>query len=840
MDFPANLQLATPVTLGMALGLTTLALVGFALLRLGTGGPIALARSTGLLAIRALILAIIVLILINPVRVAMTPGTIERPRVVYMVDTSQSMALGQKTTRWEQVLTTIRTADRLRDPSTAAQISVFRFGSRLAAVEPSAWREAGPETSIEGRRGQGEAHADVAAGAGDPPLAPADPDTLLVGALGELAGRFGQSAPQAVVMFSDGRARDPAQAESIARGFGLMKVPIHVVPVGEPNVGGDVAIVSMVAPPQVRKHSRVAVQVFLRSFGYTGRRVELKLVAAGPAGSSVAGAVLGRTPLVLQDGVTSATITFESGDEDRRIEAKIDPLPGEVSLTNNTFAADVAIDHTKIRVLYLEGAVERYVEQVAQRILRPGQSTIKGAYSPLQQALMEDPDIECTVVVSPGGEGDFGFLQRIDEPARGLPESPSEWFAYDAIILSNMPREALSDQQVAWIDEWIARRGGGLAMVGGPYSFATGRWADTPIGAMLPVALLPGGDDWEERPTTIAPVSSSAQHPIWHIATDDSENRASPEGLAGLRGKEPPGTGQAGRGDACRRRGGWPGNRHRRATLRPRTDDGDDHRDQPPLGERVQPELGRKRCALLQEVLEECSLLAYRELVDRPAAAPRRDRQAALQPRRTCRHPRPHLRRECGPDTRLPRDRDRRAGLGRRRHVGRLSPPPADGQSTPARPTTGAPRGPLLPWGEEFSLARLPTEKSYTTTLPIVDAKSLPPGKPLTRGLRIELTAYEGSTQVDSTALGVQVLDDPSEQQNPLPDHELLRRIAAWSGGKVLSGPSDLSATLGAIPIAVGPPEIRRMPAWSQWWLLLVLIMLLTVEWVWRRWLGLA
>ena len=48
----------------------------------------------------------------------------------------------------------------------------------------------------------------------------------------------------------------------------------------------------------------------------------------------------------------------------------------------------------------------------------------------------------------------------------------------------------------------------------------------------------------------------------------------------------------------------------------------------------------------------------------------------------------------------------------------------------------------------------------------------------LTQGLRIELTAYENNTQVDSTSLEVQILDDPSEQQNPLPDHDLLRRIA--------------------------------------------------------------
>ena len=299
---------------------------------------------------------------------------------------------------------------------------------------------------------------------------------------------------------------------------------------------------------------------------------------------------------------------------------------------------------------------------------------------------MEDPDIECTAVIPPAARATSRLPARASTNRGGdSPESPSEWFAYDAIILSNMPREALSDQQVAWVDEWIARRGGGLGMVGGPYSFASGRWAGTAIGAMLPVALRPGGDDWEERPTSIEPLSSSALHPIWHIATDDSENRALLKALPAFVGQEPPGPGQAGRRDACRRRRGWPGGRDRRATLRAWTDDGDDHRDQPPLGERFQPDLGRKRRALLQEVLEECGVLAHRELVDRPAAAPRRDRQAALQPWRPGRHPRPHLRRKCGPDTRLPRDRDGRAGLGRRCHVGRLSPAAADGQLTTAR-----------------------------------------------------------------------------------------------------------------------------------------------------------
>jgi hypothetical protein len=155
-------------------------------------------------------------------------------------------------------------------------------------------------------------------------------------------------------------------------------------------------------------------------------------------------------------------------------------------------------------------------------------------------------------------------------------------------------------------------------------------------------------------------------------------------------------------------------------------------------------------------------------------------------------------------------------------------------------PTPGDDRAPLLPWGEEFDLTKLAAEKSYTASVPIADGKNLPSGVALTQGLRIELTAYEGNTQVDSTALDVQVLDDPSEQQNPLPDHDLLRRVADASGGKVLRDSKDLAAMLAALPVAVGPAEVKTMPAWSRWWLLTLLIVLLTVEWAWRRRLGLA
>src|SRR4051794_7486981 len=104
MNVKSTIQWATPYSIGLLLALAGAALVGFLLLRWASGRPIAPARRAGLFALRCLILAVFAVILFNPVRVDVTPGTVERPRVFYLVDTSQSMALGGKTSRWDQVV----------------------------------------------------------------------------------------------------------------------------------------------------------------------------------------------------------------------------------------------------------------------------------------------------------------------------------------------------------------------------------------------------------------------------------------------------------------------------------------------------------------------------------------------------------------------------------------------------------------------------------------------------------------------------------------------------------------------------------------------------------------
>ena len=86
-------------------------------------------------------------------------------------------------------------------------------------------------------------------------------DLRLADALRQISSRFGSSAPAGVVVLSDGRVRAAEATEQIARRLGENGVPIHVVPVGEPGSGGDLAVISAVVPPRVRKYSDFEIQI---------------------------------------------------------------------------------------------------------------------------------------------------------------------------------------------------------------------------------------------------------------------------------------------------------------------------------------------------------------------------------------------------------------------------------------------------------------------------------------------------------------------------------------------------------------------------------------------------
>jgi hypothetical protein len=182
---------------------------------------------------------------------------------------------------------------------------------------------------------------------------------------------------------------------------------------------------------------------------------------------------------------------------------------------------------------------------------------------------------------------------------------------------------------------------------------------------------------------------------------------------------------------------------------------------------------------------------------------------------------------------------------GRYRVVAVLEPRQLDSAELPPCPVkwpVGRPRSPgesdpLVGWGEEIELHHDPQTKDHTLALPLVEALA---NGSSGQAFKLELTAYEGQTQIDSGSLDVQILSDPHEQQNPLPNREFLAALARATGGREITDADTLAEVLSALPITAGPATVHHSPLWSRGWILVGLLALLAAEWFWRRWLGLA
>jgi uncharacterized membrane protein len=779
------------------------------------GAP-ALARSRHWLlwVFRVGVLAALVMIGLNPVLVAVTPGSIRRPEVHVLLDASQSMMLGSPKSRWQEGTELLRAA--LGSQEEHADVRIHRFGQRLVGVDLEAFL-AGGELS-----------------------GPDDADTQLSAAFGQLAGRLGREGPASVVVVSDGRVRDPDKVDELASLWRRLRIPVHVVPLGGAAEGGDAAIVGAIAPAKARKQAQVEVNAFLRSFGFAGRRTELRLEALDETGK--ARRTLTTMPVTLQDGMQPVTLAFRTEPDLKRLRLHLHPLPHDLAPANNDFPLEIEIDRTKIRVLVFEGSSASGFFRFARGSGDGLGDDSDAPYAPFRDALLDDPDIQCTVfTVSGGGEPQRVPTRETAFLPRSFHQTAAELLAYDALILSNVPRSALSDEILGWIDEWIGKRGGGLLMAGGPQSFGAGGWTGTVIERMLPVEFL-GSSDWDSTGAILEPTGADL-HPVWRLFEDERATRAAlrslPESLGRnnwvrvkpqsgtLLGSQKAGTGA---GTPPLLAIGAYG-RGRTAALATPLSASWSPRFTRQWGERDNQYFARFARNLTYWLTESSAIGRRRLVANTDKRFYRPGETVAISA---------HTFDESANRT------------GRYRVVAMLEPrqldaaelPPCPvkwpvGRAHPAANAGGSPgeSGPLAGWGEEIELTLDPQTKDHSLALPLVQALA---NGSAGQAFKLELTAYEGQTQIDSGSLDVQILSDPHEQQNPLPNREFLAALARGTGGREITDAGTLADVLKALPISKGQPTVRYNPIWSRRWVLCGLLALLAAEWFWRRWLGMA
>ncbi len=780
------------------------------------------------LLLRAVTLLIAIVIALGPTIIEETPGPSKRPALVYLFDGSQSMKLGGERSRWEESLSFKWDAEQKAGQQAAGDTRAFRFGHRLEPL----------------LKAQALASAAANATATSPPsiqeqitqiALPEATDSRLADALRQLTPQLDAKQTSGVVLFSDGRVRASDAVERMATHLGKSHIPIHVVPVGEVSGTGDVAIVSLVAEPKVRKFTENQLTLFVRSFGMTGISTKVRILGSAKMVGAEA-ETLAEMPITLSGGAQSVTLSYRIDDRPEQLTVVVDPLPGELTERNNRIETQVDIDRTKVRVLLLEGDMSAALvlseALSASRLEGSPFSATRSRSLNVVDALQADEDIECSVAIDQGG-GNLVRLGGSSSGSIGFPKTRAELFAFDSVILSNFSPGLLSDAEQALLVAWIEGRGGSLILTGHNL-LSDPFWTQaSALQALLPVELnsLGGAALQQQR---IVP--TQVRHPLWRLRLEDAANQellkqmpALSIGVGGLKSRKGAeviatveGSDQAvfvtqrvGRGRILVSAAEISGTALGELGLA--------WGSQP---ERVGAKFWRN---LIYWVTEGSSIGRRRLIAEADKRFYRPGEKISIRA--------------------IAYDETARRS-SKYRLWAMIEPAALDDPSLhgPILWPEGVVResgevGPRVAWGEEVPLPYSAQADAYVLPLQLSET-----GGSGDTAMRIELTAYEGQqtsggshgTQVDSTTLSIQVLSDPFEQQNPLPNRELLARVAELSGGKVLQSPAELAQLLSERKQEFGPPIRDVSPAWNRWWLWLLLMGLLSVEWIWRRLSGFA
>ncbi|MCB0212935.1 MAG: VWA domain-containing protein, partial [Anaerolineae bacterium] len=245
-----------------------------------------------------------------------------------------------------------------------------------------------------------------------------------------------------IVLLSDGQ-ETLGQASRMAELAAARQVELSVYPLvagAGSNQQGEVLVEQVTAPGQARQGQAVPVEVVVTAAQTTD--ATLRLFADGT--------LIESRPVRLNGGRNRYSFSVPVDDSGFRrfrveVEAANDTRP-----QNNRGEAFTTVFGPP-RVLLIEGS--------------PGEVT--ALTTALDAAAME------TEVIGPGA----------------MPQSMAELAGYDAVVLANVPAEALPAESQTLLAAFVRDLGRGLVMLGGPDSYGAGGYLRSPLEEALPVDM---------------------------------------------------------------------------------------------------------------------------------------------------------------------------------------------------------------------------------------------------------------------------------------------------------------------------------------------------------------
>jgi hypothetical protein len=428
--------------------------------------------------LRAMVLVLVVVYLFEPI-LGLEMNVKLRRTLLVLMDTSESMSVRDVRQAEDELkdaalaLGVIRPEDLsapLPEAARSAAASATRIdlakgilGQSMLKVaerlsENYTLRYFGFGEQLQPTQGKGEAAPDT--------LLAAEPKaraTRLGSALQEVVDRSAGQPIAGILVLTDGISNDGLEPLPVAQRLGERNIPVYPVALGQATAP-DAAVRRLIAPDVVFHRDKVPIRVQVASGGYGNRTANLSVTIDG---QEVAGRAVN-----LSGKVQFEEILFipEAKSGQATLEVSITPMPGEMNTANNKASKTIRVVSEKIKVLYVEG--------------KP-----RWEYRYLRQVLLRDPRMDVKFLLT---EGDRDQALASDLYLSDFPEDAAKAFAFDLVILGDVPASYFSQAQMARMEELVQKRGGSFLMLAGQQN-APLTYIGSPIANMLPVRLRSEG-----------------------------------------------------------------------------------------------------------------------------------------------------------------------------------------------------------------------------------------------------------------------------------------------------------------------------------------------------------
>jgi hypothetical protein len=267
----------------------------------------------------------------------------------------------------------------------------------------------------------------------------------------------GQGRIGGIVLITDGQHnRGPApvlKAEELRK----WKIPVFPVALGDPKAPPDIALTKIEAPITVAKDTIVPIEARFQITGLAKQDIQVTLERQEqPAGQASM-----QTQVIHHSGKDGPAepVTFnlkldKSGTQALVVKAR--PVPGEARTDNNSRPVVIRVeDDNKNKVLLVDSEARWEFHYLASALSRD--PTVR-----LDQVLLKPPLLNEQISEE--------TLQQMGNPRRSLPKDPDALKPYDCIILGDVAPDKLPPSDRLRLEKYVSEEGGTLVLVAGKHA----------------------------------------------------------------------------------------------------------------------------------------------------------------------------------------------------------------------------------------------------------------------------------------------------------------------------------------------------------------------------------